>query len=357
MEGRRALVIGLVVLGAIWFTFAFPTQEISQMKECVSQIAFVSYPDGSYLNREIYLINLDGNNFRNLTSNGADDYDLTWSPDGNLIAFVSNRDGNEEIYLLDIERSISVNLTRNAAADYSPVWSPTGNQLAFVTDREGRSEIYLFDFDLQSLHNLTTYPYEDVFPVWSPDGKQIIFISYYRGSDSVRDVYTVNIQTGETIQLANLDPKQLEISGPIVNPIWSPDGKLIAFFVRYDGRHKLFMMNADGTNLQSFNPEIFGSVVWSPDSQQLLFEEYVEIKVLDLESGEIHELTDNRITNSFSPDWSPNGDHIVYGSCYDIGKCGFYLMDSHGNNVQKITDWVIGGTGNPPQISWRPNCP
>ena len=69
-----------------------------------AQIAFTSYRDG---NGEIYVMDADGGNLRNLTRNPALDWGPAWSPDGGRIAFTSNRDGNFEIYVMDAKGGIS----------------------------------------------------------------------------------------------------------------------------------------------------------------------------------------------------------------------------------------------------------
>ncbi len=103
------------------------------------QIAFVR-------TREIYVVNADGSGQVNLTNNPATVGQLTWSPDGASIAFVSDRDGNDEIYVMRADGSIQVDLSNNAALDVGPAWSPDGTKIAFSSDRDGPGQMYVGPF-------------------------------------------------------------------------------------------------------------------------------------------------------------------------------------------------------------------
>jgi Tol biopolymer transport system component len=85
------------------------------------QIAFASHGTGNY---EIYVMNADGSNIRQITDSPSDDIYPTWSPDGRMLAFATNRDGNWEIYMMNADGSNQTNLTNNPANDTQPDWGP-----------------------------------------------------------------------------------------------------------------------------------------------------------------------------------------------------------------------------------------
>ena len=87
------------------------------------KIVFRSKRDGNY---EIYIMDVDGSNQKNLTNNETYDGFPDWSPDGKKIAFVSYRDGNGEIYIMDVDGSNQKRMTNNMEYNGSPVWSPVG---------------------------------------------------------------------------------------------------------------------------------------------------------------------------------------------------------------------------------------
>src|SRR5918992_951085 len=114
------------------------------------QIAFVSLRDG---NDEIYVMTADGSDQTNLSNNDADDFNPSWSPDGEKIAFSSFRDeteesDNEEIYVMNADGSGQTRLTDDPALDRFASWSPDGEKIAFTSDREnGIDEIYVMNAD------------------------------------------------------------------------------------------------------------------------------------------------------------------------------------------------------------------
>lgn len=89
-----------------------------------------------------------------LTNSQPDDSDLFWSPDGKMVVFNSNRDGNWEIYIMNADGSEQTNLTNNPADDGFPSWSPDGKIIAFQSYRDGNGEIYIMNADGSGLKRL-----------------------------------------------------------------------------------------------------------------------------------------------------------------------------------------------------------
>lgn len=164
------------------------------------RLTFMSNRDGNW---EIYVMEADGKNPRNLTNHPSDDQFPAWSFDGKKIGFRSKRDGNSEIYVMNSDGTNPTNLTNHPSTDSFPSWSPDGKRLAFYSNRDGNWEIYVMDSDGKNVRNLTNHPASDSNPSWSPDGKKIAFNSRRDGN---YEIYLMDAADGGNQKnLTNLD--------------------------------------------------------------------------------------------------------------------------------------------------------
>ena len=189
------------------------------------------------------------------------------------IVFETNRDGNDEIYVMDADGGNLRNLTRHPARDIRPEWSPDGKQIAFISNRSGNEEvlvgndeIYVMDADGGNLRNLTQHPGFDSYPDWSPDGKQILFLS---DRDGGINTYIMDADGQNVRRLTNYPP-----DGEFAdNPVWSPDGKWIAFEWVQAGGSGIYVMNTNGKDVHHISPPEAGfskgHAEWSPDGTQI----------------------------------------------------------------------------------------
>jgi len=139
------------------------------------QIAFVvdTKIRGSDEPSEIYLINVDGSDLRQLTETGGSTFDPRWSPDGKRLVFwgfavgAFDRDANNslqnEVFIINADSSGFANLTQNTGLDLQPAWSPDGEWIAFTSTRiweseNGRSGIFIMRPDGTDLQMLTNEP-------------------------------------------------------------------------------------------------------------------------------------------------------------------------------------------------------
>ena len=176
--------------------------------------AFGRFNEGILSNSEIFVMEADGGNPRNLTNHYAEDLQPDWSPDGLQIVFTSDRNstwefdfrGNLDIYVMNADGTNLVNLTNHPAKDRSADWSPDGQQIAFASNRDGNWEVYVMNADGTNLINLTNHPAWDGSPDWSPDGQQIAFTSRRdrkNDNDKNREVYVMNADGTNLVNLTN----------------------------------------------------------------------------------------------------------------------------------------------------------
>ena len=261
----------------------------------------------------------------NLFSVGAD------APKRAKIVYTSNRDGNGEIYMMNADGSGEVRLTNHPGDDFDPVWSPTGEHIAFVSEREheGLYDIYLMDADGQNIRrafdeleyrtapawspdgeNIAYHTYSPVpdwavyfnrlgdgkperlseasmlrggFPSWSPDGTEIAFTDIVQGQPVAVDPRIVVAPIEMHIWIINLQTREKERLLPRIRssdsyyPAWSPDGTRLAFYWRKRDEKEagIYIVNRDGKNLEEIVKNARGMVAWAPNGKELIYSETV----------------------------------------------------------------------------------
>jgi Tol biopolymer transport system component len=209
--------------------------------------------------------------FQQLTDLPGEERQAQIGPTGTAFVFVSDSSGNPDIYLQRVGGRNPVNLTPDSpAADTAPSFSPDGERVAFRSDRDGGG-IFVMGSTGESVKRLTDFGYD---PAWSPDGKQIVFSSGDGQNpwsrDALAQLWLVPSSGGEV--------RQLTKGGDAVQPSWSPGGRRIAFWgLRHDsGQRDLWTIPADAAGEPvpvevTSDPAVDWNPVWSPDGRTLFF--------------------------------------------------------------------------------------
>jgi Tol biopolymer transport system component len=127
-----------------------------------SMIAFASSRAGE---RQLFVMNADGSNIRQVTNLNNMGGRSTWSLDGTKLAFYRGPFGDRNIYIINIDGTGLVQLT-NGGDNLGPSWSPDGNWITFTSFRDGNNEIYIIRPDGTGLTRLTNNSISDWQPRW-----------------------------------------------------------------------------------------------------------------------------------------------------------------------------------------------
>ncbi len=198
---------------------------------------------------DIYLQKVGGVSVIQLTGDPADDAQPAFSPDGQRIAFCSNRAGNWDIYITDTAGKNVQQVTGATAHEMHPSFSPDGSRLVYcaLSPRSSQWELWTIDLKTQERRMIG----QGLFPVWSPQ-KGVDRIAFQRARQRGGRWFSV-----WTLDLVNNEPTRLtevavSSNAAVICPSWSADGGKLAFVtVVTDGRESrqdVWIADADGAN-------------------------------------------------------------------------------------------------------------
>jgi dipeptidyl aminopeptidase/acylaminoacyl peptidase len=341
---------------------------------------------------KIWLIPLDGGAPFPFTT-GTDSVPV-WSPDGQELAFVSNRgDSGLQIFLIRSHGGEARQVTNMESGVYSAMWSPDGSKLLFTakqevdpsakgervappdkkvphvvwrlpykTDGIGYTldrEIHLFVIDKggSNLVQLTDGPFDVRSAQFSPDGSKIAFARTNVGREAHRTDIWIMDADGKNAEKITTDVASAQY------PFWSPDGKWIVFSggeEEGDSRARLWLIDLQGKSTRPFGDEELevesgDSVQWSEDSDAVYFiqtrrglQEISRMEIADeqveiLVSGERHILK-----------FGLTDDRLVYAAAGISTPTEVFVSARDGSGEKRLTDfnrWWADRT--PPKVSLR----
>lgn len=228
-------------------------------------ITYYSNQNGEY---NIFVMNSDGSNQRQMTKDTTKNICGNWSPDGSMMVFLSNRDGNMEIYLMAADGSNQRRLTNNSTPESHVQWSPDSKKIVYLSNTDGNQEIYTLNIDGRNMTNLTYTTNNEMFPCWSPDGKTILFSSDKEGGWKI---YQMNSDGTDQKRLTKTDTHLWELY-----PVWSPKGSKISYFTHEPKTRisNIHVMDDNGENSKqlTFSNHVDEDPSWSPDGNFIVFQ-------------------------------------------------------------------------------------
>jgi len=310
---------------------------------------------------DLFVVDIQTKQIRQLTSEGKRIPSLQWTPDGEEILFVSTRQGRPNIWRIPATggpiRQVSVvgdpvdhialsrdgkrlaysqvtndtvieihslsSITRNkgltaqplcridsSRTEFSPRFSPDGSQIVFTSAQTGFDEIWVAKADCTGQQQISKFEQAGVgSPRWSPDGQLIVFD---RRAEQQADIFTIHLRTREIQRLT-------EHPSADTMPAWSPDGKWIYFTSERKGTRQIWKVPAKGgaalqvTSNESQEPMI------SPDNRFLFYNWQGSLYQLDLDRTESPPV--KMATNGFiGRQWTIQGESLYFVSSGESGQ-------------------------------------
>ncbi len=247
----------------------------------------------------------------------------SWSPDGAWIAFDANVDGNVDIYFVRPDGTNLQRLTSAPGQDAGPRWHPASDRIYFWSDRGGDTGFAPYEIEIASraIRPFVLGDLGAVMPAFSPDGRHIAF---QRTGPSGPQVWWA---TADGADVRAVAPS----FGATSNPIWSRDGRRLAFSVRDSLTAQIHVVDASGS-LVATVPQAGGrDIPRDLDGDRLLFHSdraepgVYQTYLFDLRSRTTRQLTAGPFANGV-PSFSPDGRMVLFESNRD-GATDLYLMD------------------------------
>jgi len=249
------------------------------------KIAFISDRNGY---NDLFVMNVDGTSQesilhsqigRGLDVIHSEGHALSWSPDGEKIAFVGERKEKDYLYIISLKKSKMNRLRLPMEVLKSPCFSHEGDKIVFVGMEGGINNLYLVDANGENLRNLTSDEFDEDYPIFSPDDKKIVYVSE---REKQKDLFLLDLETFAITRLTSTPSDE-------INPSWFPDGNNIIYVGDYGGIYNVYRMDVSSV-------------------QEDIQDDNLELNIL--------QLTDVKV-GIFTPEMSPDGRYLLFSSYRD----------------------------------------
>jgi len=318
-----------------------------------SQIAVIRSSGG--VTGEIWITRTNGEKPRRLWQDppSVSSHSPVFTPDGRAVLHSSNRGGARNLWLLPLDGSPPVQVTTGPGPDEAPGMALDGT-IAFLNSRS-RGGLFLYDLDSKKRRELLSHTGTLWRPVFSPDGKDIAFSRYE--VDGSWHTWIVPVSSGAAQRLT---------SGavPEIYADFTPDGKWLTYFT-WAHPNRVFKVPRSGGVPVPVTParnedDAYGDV--SPDGSSLAFARtegnITRVYIAPFEGGEARLLTRSAST---VPRWSPDGSQIAFSPVRSYDG-GIFVISADGSGEKRLTEtgswpvwspdgkhimyWTLGPDGN-----------
>ncbi len=292
-------------------------------------------------NRPIWIMNLKTYDIVTPPWKGSKDMEPTWI--GHVVYFISDRDGVANVWSYDIDTKTLKQVTDFSGFDVKTLDAGAGvlvfEQAGYVHELDPKTDRQHI-VDISAVGN---FPW--MMPHWidvsgevtnmaiSPTGKRAVVQA--RG-----EIFTIPAQHGSVRDITNTSGAAEQ------NPIWSPDGKSIAYFSDASGEFELVIRDQDGLNpprvIKLPHPTYYFTPQWSPDGKYISYTDTnLHLWVLDVATGQTKKVGDDPWmvpTRTMNPVWSPDSKWIAYVAHLNSLFHAIFVYNVETGQTKQVTD-------------------
>lgn len=252
------------------------------------------------------------------------------------IAMVCDRTSKKEIYVMNFDGTDVKQVTRHRSISFSPAWSPDGSKIAYSLFNRHKNnvkniDLYEFDFKTETVRLLSNRKGINSGVAYSPDGKKLALTMSFLGNP---EIFLLNPDSNSVTRVT-------KSFGFDVDPAWSPDGKKIAFVSSRTGMPMVFSSSLDGSSVQrlTYAGRYNATPSWSPQNNKIAFagwiDKHFDVFIMNPDGTNIERLTKDQGNNE-DPFFSPDGTLVAFSS-NRTGQQNVYVMNIDGTFVKRLT--------------------
>ena len=312
---------------------------------------------------DIWLADANGANARRLTAHVARDMMPRFSPDGQWIAFTSNRMGNNDVYVLPVTGGEPKQLTWHSGDDQALYWTPDGREVVFTSGRgvkQWGSPLYRVALDgtipraLPMDAGRSGMLKQDMTMVAFNRSVPSYWRKGYRGNSNA-DIAVQDLRTGEITELTDVDIKRYQENVHDVHPMWGADGR-IYFASERDGIFNIWRIAATGGAAEQITRHTDDGVQFpaiSPDGRRMVYENAFDLFTLDIAGGQPRKLDIRMAVDPKENDIGViSAGHRADG--FTVSPTGDYLaVDVHGEIMIVPSEEGVGELTRVTDSPWR----